>query len=55
VASSGTVGEKAYGWRDHSKAAASGGKEKGSYSQKCIKVAAKAAAIMDSLEENMTF
>lgn len=55
VASSRTGEEKAHGWRDHFKAAASGGKEKGSYSQECIKVAAKAASIMDSLEENMTF
>jgi Protein of unknown function (DUF3632) len=45
-------------WRDGYKAVASSGKEgdeeKG-YSQECKDVAAKAAAMMDALEKNMTF
>lgn len=43
-------------WRDGYRAVASCGKEKEKgYSQECKSVAAKAAALMDALEENMTF
>ena len=41
-------------WRDGYKSVAIGDKEDG-YSQECKIVAAKAAALMDSLERNMTF
>ena len=40
-------------WRDGYNNVASGGKEE--FGRECRVVAAKAAAIMDSLEENMTF
>jgi hypothetical protein len=45
-------------WRDGYKAVASSGKEEDEkkwYSQECKDVAAKAAAMMDALEKNMTF
>ena len=43
-------------WRDSFKAVASQEKEeKNQFSQECKMVAAKAAAMMDSLEKNMTF
>ena len=42
-------------WRDGYNAIASSGKEDKGYTPECKNVAAKVAAIMDALEQNMTF